>query len=171
MRWSCSPRCIGVLLGTAFICSMMVFYWVPENLSERAKPPRGYSNLVSLIQLITHPESYEGEWVDLRGVLKIDSRESALYFGPQDALHQIPVNSVPLLLDEDQIEAYQNLSGKYVLLQGRFTSQKRGSLQLASGSLEYVQGIIEQPTIRELEMRILEDTRNTPRKDLDRIHQ
>jgi hypothetical protein len=162
MRRIFSSKYLGVWIGAALIYFLTVIYWIPEFLSERARPPRGSSNLVSLIQLIAHPESYEGEWVDLRGVLKIDSRESALYFGPQDALHQIPVNSVPLLLDEDQIEAYRNLSGEYVLLQGRFSARKRGPLRLASGSLEYVQGIIKNPTLRERELEMLEDLRDTP---------
>lgn len=163
MRRFFSPKYLGVWVGAAFIYFLSVIYWIPEYLSERAKPPRGTSNLVSLIQLIAHPESYEGEWVDLRGVLEIDSRESALYFGPQDAFHQIPVNRVPLLLDDYQIEEYKNLSGKYVLLQGRFTSRKKGHLRLASGSLEYIQGIIKQPTAREWEEGILEEMRNAPK--------
>lgn len=162
MRRIFSSKYLGVWIGAALIYFFMVIHWIPEVLSERARPPRGSSNLVSLFQLIAHPESSDGEWVDLRGVLKIDSRGSALYFGPQDALHQIPVNSVPLLLSADQVKTYQNLSGKYVLLQGRFSARKRGPLRLASGSLEYVQGIIENPTVRERERELLEDLRDPP---------
>ncbi|HEX6864270.1 MAG TPA: hypothetical protein VF414_15680 [Thermoanaerobaculia bacterium] len=101
---------------------------------------------VSLIQLIASPDLHDGKRVAAIGYLRLDFEGTALYIHEIDYRKLIIQNAVWLSLGPAPIsEERQRLNGRYVLVEGRFSTKQRGHFGLFPGSLTEITNIEAWP--------------------------
>jgi len=90
---------------------------------------------VSLLQLITAPETFGGKTVVVVGFLSLEFEGTALFLHEVDFANGLTKNGVWLSLEAGSIEEYRVLDGKYVIVEGRFDQRFKGHLNLFSGTV------------------------------------
>lgn len=86
--------------------------------SAQISSPPPQPVVVSMIQLLSHPEKYEGKWVLTRGFLSMQAeREYHLYLHEEDYRYAL-LNGMVLRLTEAQHKQFEKLNLKYVLIEG-----------------------------------------------------
>ncbi|WP_068773573.1 hypothetical protein [Paenibacillus sp. FJAT-26967] len=97
---------------------------------------------VSIINLISNPEKYDGELIRVVGVANIAFESNALYLSKEDYKNSITKNAVWLKLNYDQLNVTQKvldkLNGKYVLIEGILNMNNKGHFDKYSGSIEKI---------------------------------
>jgi hypothetical protein len=93
---------------------------------------------ISLIQLISNPDKYDGKVVRLEGFLRIEFEGNALYLHQEDDDHMLTKNAIWVDASPDMTKRRNDLNKKYVLLEGTFDAKNHGHMGLFSGSLHKV---------------------------------
>jgi hypothetical protein len=100
---------------------MLVFAGaMPNSLISRAQTssPPTQPVVVSMVQLLSHPEKYEGKSILTRGFLSLQpEREYHLYLHEEDYRYAL-MNGMVLRLTEAQHKQFEKLNLKHVLIEG-----------------------------------------------------
>ncbi len=91
--------------------------------------------MVSLVQLISTPERYEGKVVAVVGFLRLEFEGHCLYLHEEDYRHGILKNAVWVMLNHTINDRSAELNMHYVILVGTFDAKHKGHMDLCSGSL------------------------------------
>lgn len=96
---------------------------------------------VSIIKLISEPDTYEGKLVKVKGVGKIDYEGNAVYLSRFDYDHFIKKNSIYLKFQKsvkrEALIDLKKLNGRVVIVEGYFTNNT-GFMGLHAGTIENV---------------------------------
>lgn len=144
---------ILVRKGTIRTVLIGLFYWLSAGASPTSHAGEAPVERVSIIQLISSPDRFDGRIVNLVGVLRLEFEESAVYLGPDDARHKNRKNGIWVEMTEEQESMGRRLNGRYVVIEGRFDKGLRGHLGLWSGSLIPVTKVAEWEPKRTSEKR------------------
>jgi len=142
LRWVFFPIVACVL--AAVVAVVAVHTW------QRFDALRGEPGLISLVRLIARPEIYHERVVRTAGVLGLDFEGTALYLSEVDYARRLLPNSIWLTLEQEQVEGYRALEGRYVIVEGRFSKTRHGHFNLYVGSVDTVFNIAPIPTVEEL---------------------
>jgi hypothetical protein len=82
---------------------------------RHAAPP-----MVSIVQLLSSPDKYDGKRVVVFGFLTIGQENDNLYFGKTDYDNALEVNSIWVELSDDMVKKRNELQMKYVRIVGVF---------------------------------------------------
>src|SRR5712672_531016 len=93
---------------------------------------------ISLIQLISNPDKYDGKVVRLEGFLRIEFEGNALYLHQEDDDHMLTKNAIWVDVNPDIMKRRTTLNKKYVFLEGTFDAKNHEHMGLFSGSLHKV---------------------------------
>lgn len=104
--------------------------------SARADDARG--TVVSLIQLIADPTSFDGKRVTVTGYVVLESENTAVYLQETDARYGITRNAVWLEMPVPDELGRAQFHGRYVRIDGTFSARRRGHLELFGGSIERI---------------------------------
>lgn len=96
---------------------------------------------ISLIQLIQHPDKFHGHKVRIIGVACLQFECKAIFVSSEDLKKAVTKNAV--WVDVDLTDANKRLSGKHVLLEGKFDKTNLGHLRMYSGSITNVSRLEE----------------------------
>ena len=80
---------------------------------------------VSIIELISRPQEFDGKLVVVRGMLEVDHHGFTLYLGHEDYLHALQENGIWLRPPGDMEEKIEAWDGKYVIVFGKFSAEQR----------------------------------------------
>lgn len=108
-------------------------------------PAANVTESVSIINLISTPEKYEGKKIRVVGIAKIEFEGNAIYLSKQDLENAYYKNGLWLTLNSEEMSKFKKFSGKSVLVEGIFRSKKKGHLGLWSGSLNEISRVEEYP--------------------------
>ncbi|MDD5669681.1 MAG: hypothetical protein PHE58_06610 [Candidatus Omnitrophica bacterium] len=75
---------------------------------------------VSLIQLISRPEKYNGKFIAVIGFVNLEFEGDAVYLSEEDYRHGIGKNAVRLLINEDIEKNAKKFDNKYCHIAGTF---------------------------------------------------
>ncbi len=95
------------------------------------------SERVSLVQLISAPEKYEGKLVEVTGFVHIGFENNAVWLHRDDFDHGIYANAIWINVSRCVDGKGRPISG-YASLMGRFTSQRHGHMGLWPGTIEQI---------------------------------
>lgn len=93
---------------------------------------------VSIIQLITNPEQFDGKLVRVIGFMHLEFEGDAVYLHREDFEYSIQKNSLAIDLSDSQGRMWGKLNNRYVIIEGRFSSIAQGHFGARSGSLRDV---------------------------------
>jgi hypothetical protein len=94
---------------------------------------------VSIIQLISNPEKFDGKYVRLIGFVRVAFEDDAIYLHEEDYKYGLTKNGVWLNLTKDIYEKQsRKFDRKYVLVEGTFSAKDRGHMGLFSGAIENI---------------------------------
>lgn len=97
---------------------------------------------VSIIQLISNPEKYDGKFIDVTGFIKIEFEGTALYLHQEDYKNHIFNNSIWLNISKDKIYEFEKeCSEKYGSITGTFKAELKGHFGAFSGTITNIKGI------------------------------
>lgn len=102
--------------------------------AQNGQDPTG----VSLIQLISNPDRYDGKVVRLEGFLRLEFEGNALYLHQEDDDRMLTKNAIWVDANAGMMQRRNDLNQKYVLLEGTFDAKDHGHMGLFSGSLHKV---------------------------------
>lgn len=101
-----------------------------------------WKQVVSLIQLISDPEKFEGRNVVITGFLQLEREKYVLYLTAEDYTHEIPQNGVCVQRNRSLTQDSEKLNLKYVLLEGTFKATRlRTDQPRCSGEITHVKRI------------------------------
>jgi hypothetical protein len=94
---------------------------------------------VSIIQLISNPEKFDGKYVRLIGFVRVAFEGDAIYLHEDDYKYGLTKNGLWLNLTKDIYEKEgQKFDRKYVLVEGTFSAKNRGHMGLFSGGIDNI---------------------------------
>jgi hypothetical protein len=105
----------------------------------------------SLIQLIATPERFDGALVRVVGFCHLEYEGTVLYLDKESFEAALPHNGVWLDMEWPVPEQYRPLTDTYVMIDGRFSAPKPGSLALHAGRISPIASMIHHPTRAEIE--------------------
>jgi hypothetical protein len=126
-----------------FGCALLAAFLAAQNSQD----PTG----ISLIQLISNPDRYDGKVVRLEGFLRLEFEGNALYLHQEDDDYMLTKNAICVDASPDMIKSRDNLDKKYVLLEGTFDAKDHGHMGLFSGSLHKIKRADAFPSRADLE--------------------
>lgn len=94
---------------------------------------------VSMLQLITVPEQFDGKRISVVGFLRIGREVSRIYLHQEDDKHQILTNSVTVDVTEQMGRDKARINSKYVKMLGIFHVRNRLSAQFAAGEITNIE--------------------------------
>ena len=97
---------------------------------EHAAPP-----MVSMVQLLSSPDKYDGKRVVAFGFLTIGQENNNLYFGKTDYDNDLLVNSIWVDVSEEMLKKISELNMRYVRIVGVFHSGHEGRRALSVGGI------------------------------------
>ena len=115
------------------------------TMTESSRPANKFPELVSLIQLISTPQAFDGAVVQVVGFLRIEFEGNALYLHKDDFEQRISKNSVWVSLDAKSQDTAAKLNMQYVILVGTFDARNKGHMSLQSGALLHIEQISAWP--------------------------
>ena len=90
---------------------------------------------VSLVNLISNPEKYDGKKVIVSGYLSLDFEGSAIYLHKDDYENTITTNGVWCVAD---LVKYKEFDHSYVSIEAVFDAKNHGHLNLFAGELKEI---------------------------------
>jgi hypothetical protein len=105
--------------------------------APRPRNPQVVSD-VSLMQLIATPERFNGRPVRVIGFCWLEFEGNSLYLHREDFDQGITRNAVWLDLGSPVPARYMELKGKYVVVEGTFSSSERGHFGMFGGSIKAI---------------------------------
>jgi hypothetical protein len=103
----------------------------PVSVSADAGSPI----LVSMIELISNKEKYDGKLVEVGGYISLTFEDDAIYLGEQDFKHQFTRNAIWIDVDNNLRQAVEKNDRKYGYIIGTFSAKNCGQACLYSGSI------------------------------------
>lgn len=126
------PR--GVLLASAFI-AVVVFGTLSQNqVGAVADAP----DHVSMIQLISTPERYQGKLVRLVAYLHLEFEGNGLYLHREDYVNGLTKNGIWIDIAGTAARSDEKLQDHYVIAEGSFDGSSRGHFGMYAGTLKNV---------------------------------
>ena len=125
------------------LISLKSFYQTPLekfNDENRNKNPQEILD-VSVIQLITSPEKYDGKIVHVTGFIKIEFEGTAIYLHEEDYKKHIYKNSIWLSMPNELYSLKNEISEKYGSVIGTFKAEPKGHFGMFSGTITNINGI------------------------------
>jgi hypothetical protein len=119
--------------------SVLIFAIVLSSLEAIEPSPNSFTN-VSMMQVITTPDRYDGKMVKLRGYLHVRAEDTALYFTKDHADYRLKENGIWIVLRESpySFKEQQHLDGAYVVIEGVFDMKQRGHFSAWQGGIHTV---------------------------------
>lgn len=96
------------------------------------------SRAVSIAQLLSVPEKFDGATVMLLGYLHLDVDGSKLFLHEADYVNGLESNGIAVRPSKEMMELKSALNHKYVLLVGSFHRPSRNPFGFDSGTLNHV---------------------------------
>jgi hypothetical protein len=90
---------------------------------------------VYILQLIATPENYDGRVVRFIGFARVEFEHLAIYHHQDDDKYAIPRSGLWLDMTSEEFDKYRHYDGKYVLVEGIFSSQDKGHKGGFSGAV------------------------------------
>lgn len=129
IRRFCSSGATSRLL---FLAAMSI-----PGIAQESRGPR----FISMVQLLSNPEQYNGKLIRVVGYLWIEPEGSAIYLHKEDKINSLTKNAIQISVSEEMYKRREELSGYYVLIEGVFSSDDKGHMELYSGVLQSIQRI------------------------------
>ena len=107
---------------------------------------------VSLVQLLSQPETYEGKFVRVEGFIRLEFEGNGIYLSRDDANYLIAKNSLWVEFDQNlwtdpangkRIDIDKMFNGKFVLIEGIFDKNNKGHMGLFSGAIKKISRVME----------------------------
>lgn len=98
---------------------------------------------VSILALISEPEKFNGKRIVTEGVFDYGMSDSSLYASDEWYKKGITDNAIVVRLkfSAKEVDHFVSMSGKYVLIEGTFSSMDCGELCQYSGSINNIDDI------------------------------
>jgi hypothetical protein len=94
---------------------------------------------VSIIQLISSPEKFDGKYIRLIGFVRLEFEGDAIYLHEDDYKYGLTRNGLWLSLTEGCCgKDARTFDQKYVLVEGTFSAKNHGHMGLFSGAIENI---------------------------------
>jgi|SRR6266404_4129640 len=91
-----------------------------------------------LIRLIARPADFDGQRVRVIGFVRLEFEGNVMYPHKEDYDHALLGNGVWLSISDQIQQRTAELTGKYCLVEGRFSASNRGHMGVWSGAIEDV---------------------------------
>lgn len=128
-----------ILIATCLIWQMTSIA-VAQLRGYSAKANYAEEQDVSVIQLISDPQKYDGKRVQIIGFLRLEFEGNALYLHREDFEHAISRNGlwidVPTGMTKNQQDA---VNMHYVICVGVFRANRHGHMGMFSGEIDDIQ--------------------------------
>lgn len=109
----------------------------------------GKAQLVSPIRLIAEPQAYDGQQVFVGGVLRYEFESRVLYLSMEDYAWRRSWNAIRVRFSEAwSEELLERLSGRQVLIEGRFVAEREVDWLNPNGVVESVVAIESWDRVR-----------------------
>lgn len=92
----------------------------------------------TLLQVLAHPEKYDGKRLQVIGYLHLQFEGNALYLHKEDYDHQIIGNMVWIEVQGAIRKREKELNDEYVMVIGTFDAKDLGHMSLCSGALKNI---------------------------------
>jgi hypothetical protein len=102
---------------------------------------------VSIIQLISTPEKYEGSVVAVTGYIHLEFEGNGIYLHKDDYQYGLNKNGLWIDLYECGSPREEEFTDGYAYVVGRFTSADRGHLDSWSGALQEIKSCQSWPPL------------------------
>lgn len=135
-------RILIILLSVFFVLAFIfvVFFGI-KSYNNKGKFGSDNQNAkdVTMLQLITAPEKYDGEFVRVIGVSSYDFEKSCITLSKEDLKYNIG-NSIWIELGEKVVssEEFKLYNGEYVIVEGFFDKDDCGHLGQYCGSIKSI---------------------------------
>lgn len=93
---------------------------------------------VSIIQLITNPQQFDGKSIRVIGFMHLEFEGDAVYLHREDFEYSMEKNSLAIELSDSQGRSWRKLNDHYVIVEGRFSATAQGHFGARAGSLQDV---------------------------------
>lgn len=137
----------SILLSIIVVCSIRMLHHGPKIYRNGGLPHDTHVEEVSLINLISTPERYDGKWVSVSGFFVYEFENTALYLTPEDRKHFVYKNAVwvePSMssLGLDKTELGSRYSRRYCQVTGVFDKIEPDMFFQYSGTISNITHII-----------------------------
>jgi len=122
------------------IAAMLVLASVVYAQNETAKEPEAVDQWeeVSLIQLISAPQAYEGKKVLVIGFVNLEFEGNAVYLSEGDYKHRISKNGLWIDANDDIWNNAEKFNKHYCLIVGVVDSAHKGHMNSFSGGIKNI---------------------------------
>jgi len=124
-------RALSIIGVALFACVLLI---VLSVVAHRTADPTD----VSLIQLISNADKYDGKAVRVIGFLRLEFEGNALYLHREDYEQSMTKNAIWVDGGPGMDGKGNQLDKKYVLLEGTFDAKHYGHMDLFSGEIRQV---------------------------------
>jgi hypothetical protein len=112
---------------------LLIFLSFPVH--SQCEDQRG---LVTLLQVLSNPQKYHGQELQLIGFLHIEFEGDGLYLHKEDFDHGIVGNMIWVHVTEEMNKKKDKLNDRYVIIRGVFDANDHGHMGLFSGALKKI---------------------------------
>ncbi len=92
----------------------------------------------TLLQILSNPREHDRKTVRVIGYLHLEREGDAVYLSEADFKHGVFGNSLALEITDDMFNMREQLTGKYVVIEGYFDAQDRGAFEVYSGTIKRI---------------------------------
>ena len=92
----------------------------------------------TLLQILADPVKYHHKVVRVAGYLHLKPYDDALYLHEEDYTHALYGNAIWVDVTDDMRNHEKKLSDQYVVLEGFFDAEKRGSMGAFTGTIRKI---------------------------------
>lgn len=124
-----------VLLGVQYYENALIEF----GYQDGTNPANQYATEVSMVQLLSTPEKYDGKLIRVIGVGNLEFEGNYLSLSKEDHKYGVG-NSVWIELGEKAIsyDEAKEYNGKYVIVEGFFDKDDRGHFDMFCGSIKNI---------------------------------
>jgi hypothetical protein len=134
-------RCFNVVYSVFFIALLML------ESDIHANDPA----IVSIVQLLAKPEAFDGKRIVVIGYLDLKSPKQneagfhgsdVLYLHQEDSINSLFKNGLAIVTKSEVMKNSARYNRQYVSIRGTFDAKKLGYMNLYSGTISEIEGII-----------------------------
>jgi len=96
------------------------------------------SSDATLLQILSDPVKYHKKMVRVVGYLHLKRYDDAIYLHEEDFRHALYGNSLWVDVTDDMRNHEENLTDRYVILEGLFDAESRGTMGAFTGTIKNV---------------------------------
>jgi len=136
---------LAILILNQISCAQKSEKSESANTDNDTKVEYASNYTLSLINLISTPEKYNGKKVQIIGYLNVEFEGNGIYLHKDDYEHGIYSNGFWISIDQSIRKKISNekLNKSYVLIEGTFNMEQRGHMGLWSGEIDNITRIIK----------------------------